>query len=320
MKILITESRALENGKPDRWAPFEALGEVAVYDNLEPALLIERAAGVQAIILNKMPVRAEHMAQLPDLKYIGVVATGYDPVDVAAARERGIIVTNVPSYASRAVSQHCVALLLALCRQTERYNQSVQAGRWKNWDFYSYWDEGLLELSGMTYGAIGFGDIGQATARILSAMGMRILAYRRHPVPVQGIEALTWAKSVEEVFAKADVVSLHCPLNAATEGIVNANTLRLMKPTAFLLNTARGGLVKETDLAAALNEGRIAGAGLDVLPIEPPVGGSPLIGARNCIVTPHIAWISQSTLQCLYDTVLGNLRAFLDGKPVNVVR
>lgn len=318
MKIVIMESRALKSPDPERWAPFEALGEVVRYDLTRPEEFVERAKGAQAVIVNKVPVREEHLAQLPELEYIGVVATGYDPIDTAAARARGIVVTNVPSYATHSVAQHCTALLLALTRQAERYSASVAGGRWKQSDYFSYWDNGLLELGGMTYGAIGLGDIGQACARIVSAMGMRVLAYRRNPADVPGLD-VTWARSADEVFQNADVVSLHCPLTPDTAGIVNARTLALMKPTAFLLNTARGGLVIDQDLADALNAGKIAGAGLDVLTREPPVGGNPLIGARNCIITPHIGWISQGTLQHLFDTVLENLRAFLAGEPVNVV-
>lgn len=318
MKIVIMESRALESPDPGRWTAFEALGEVVRYDLTRPEEFVERAKGAKAVIVNKVPVGEEQLAQLPGLEYIGVVATGYDPIDTAAARAHGVTVTNVPSYATKAVAQHCAALLLALTRQAERYSAGVTQGRWKQSDYFSYWDNGLLELGGMTYGAIGFGDIGQACARIMSAMGMRILAYRRNPSDVPGLN-ITWAKSADEVFRNADVVSLHCPLTPDTAGIVNARTLALMKPTAFLLNTARGGLVADQDLAGALNSGKIAGAGLDVLTKEPPKEGNPLIGARNCIITPHIGWISQGTLQHLFDTVLENLKAYLAGKPVNVV-
>jgi glycerate dehydrogenase len=247
------------------------------------------------------------------------VATGYDPIDVKEARVRGIVVSNVPAYATESVAQHCTALLLALCRKTESYHQSVLAGKWGRSDFFSYWDRGLIDLTGMTYGAIGFGEIAQACARIMHAMGMHILAYRRNPCDAPEFTRFAWAKSADEVFRKADVVSLHCPLTPQTAGIVNARTLGLMKRTAFLLNTARGGLVVDKDLADALNNGMIAGAGLDVLSTEPPKTYNPLIGAQNCIITPHIAWISQNTLECLYHTVLNNLRAFLKGQPENAV-
>lgn len=319
MKIVILEGRALNSDDPRRWEPFEALGELERYDVTRPDRLIERARGADALIVNKVPIRREHFDQLPGLKYIGVVATGYDPIDVAEARARGIVVTNVPAYATESVAQHCAALLLALCRKPEAYHRGVLDGRWRRSDFFSYWDRGLLDLTGMTYGAVGFGATGQASARIMHAMGMRILAYRRHPCDMPEFTRFAWAKSTDEVFQNADVVSLHCPLTPETEGIVNARTLGLMKKTAFLINTARGKLVAERDLADALNGGTIAGAGLDVLSVEPPKEPTPLIGAKNCIVTPHIAWISQHTLECLYDTVLNNLRAFLNGKPVNVV-
>ncbi|MFZ5975812.1 MAG: D-2-hydroxyacid dehydrogenase [Bacillota bacterium] len=319
MKIVILESRALQSEDPQRWEPFEALGELVRYDLTRPDQLIERAKGAEAIIVNKVPIQKQHFAQLPYLKYIGVVATGYDPIDVQEARARGIVVSNVPAYATEAVAQHCAALLLALCRQAETYNRGVQEGRWSRCDFFSFWDRGLIDLTGMTYGAIGFGATGRATARIMHAMGMRILAYRRNPCDETEFARFAWAKSADEVFEKADVVSLHCPLTLDPAGIVNARTLGLMKKTAFLLNTARGGLVVDQELADALCSGVIAGAGLDVLSTEPPKAPNPLIGARNCIITPHIAWISQHTLECLYNTVLNNLRAFLNGKPVNVV-
>lgn len=319
MKIVILESRALNSADPKRWEPYQALGELVRYEVTRPEQLLERAQGAEILIVNKVPIQERHLEQLPELKYIGVVATGYDPIDVRAARARGIAVTNVPAYATEAVAQHCTALLLALCRKVESYSRGVLEDKWKRSDFFSYWDPGLLDLTGMTYGAIGFGDIGRATGRIMHAMGMKILAYRRNPGDASEFTRFAWARSTDEVFEKADVVSLHCPLTADTEGIVNARTLSLMKPTAFLLNTARGGLVTDRDLADALNGGVIAGAGLDVLGVEPPKDPNPLIGARNCVITPHIGWISQNTLECLYDTVLDNLRAFLAGKPVNVV-
>ena len=319
LKIVILEGRALDSDDPRRWEPFEALGELERYDVTRPDQLLERARGAGALIVNKVPICEEHFDRLPGLKYIGVVATGFDPVDVVAARARGIVVTNVPAYATESVAQHCAALLLALCRRPEAYHRSVLEGRWRKSDFFSYWDRGLLDLTGMTYGAVGFGATGQACARIMHAMGMRILAYRRNPRDMPEFTRFAWAKSINEVFINADVVSLHCPLTPETEGIVNARTLGLMKKTALLINTARGGLVADQDLADALNGGAIAGAGLDVLGVEPPKTPNPLIGARNCIVTPHIAWISQHTLECLYDTVINNLRAFINGKPVNVV-
>jgi glycerate dehydrogenase len=269
------------------------------------------------VITNKAPLSRETLRALPKLRYIGVTATGYNIVDTAAARELGITVTNVPGYSTPAVAQLVFALLLELTNHVGHHATTVRDGRWAQCPDFCYWDHPLIELSGRTLGIIGYGDIGSAVARIAIAFGMKVLASRREwktPPP----EGVTPA-SVDEVFAQSDAISLHCPLTDATKHLVSPRTLALMKPTAFLINTGRGPLVDETALAHALNEGRIAGAGLDVLSVEPPQPGHPLFTAKNCLITPHIGWASREARVRLIDAVAANLRAFLAGQPVNVV-
>ncbi len=319
MKIVITEGRSLDIGLENQWEPYYEIGEVDLYDVLPYNKLIECAHDADVLISGKAPITSVELDQMSNLKYIGVPATGYDAIDVGEAAKRGIVVSNVPAYSGRSVAQHCAALLMALSRNVQGYDQEVQSGKWTNNDYFSYWKPGLIEFTGMTYAAIGMGDIGRKAARIMSAMGMNILAYRRNPKDIEDLPNIKWANSVEEVFENADVLSLHCPLCEDTEGIINKKSLSMMKQSAFLLNTARGKLVVEHDLADALNQGSIAGAGLDVLSTEPPKADNPLLTAKNCIITPHIGWISQSTLKELFDVVLGNLKAFVAGKPINKV-
>jgi glycerate dehydrogenase len=278
---------------------------------------VARCADAEIVITNKAPLTREIIGALPKLKYIGVTATGYNIVDVAAAKERGIVVTNVPGYGSPAVAQLVFALLLELANHVGHHAQTVREGRWAECPDFSYWDFPVVELQGRTLGIIGYGDIGSSVARIALAFGMKILASKREwktPPP----EGVTPA-SIDEVFAQSDAITLHCPLTDATKHLVNERTLGLMKSSAFLINTGRGPLIDEEVLAKALNEGRIAGAGLDVLSVEPPKPGHPLFTAKNCLITPHIGWASREARVRLIDATAANLRAFLDGKPVNVV-
>ena len=316
MKIVLLDAHTANPGDVS-WQPLEALGTCVVHPRTPVAETVARCAGAQAVITNKAPLTREMLAALPDLKYIGVTATGYNIVDVAAARERGIIVTNVPGYSTPAVAQLVFALLLELTNHVGHHARSVADGRWAACPDFCYWDQPVIELAGRTLGVVGYGDIGAAVARIGVAFGMRVLASRREwkSPPPDGIEAAT----TDEIFARSDAISLHCPLTEATRHLVGERTLGLMKPGAFLLNTGRGPLVDEQALAEALNAGRIAGAGLDVLSVEPPSAGNPLIGARNCLITPHIGWASREARVRLIAQTAANLQAFLDGNPINVV-
>lgn len=316
MNIVLLDAHTANPGDVS-WAPLHALGACTIHPRTPVAETVARCSGAEAVITNKAPVTREMMAALPGLRYIGVTATGYNIVDVAAARELGITVTNVPGYSSPAVAQLVFALLLELTNHVGHHAQTVRDGRWAACPDFCYWDHPLIELSGRTLGVIGYGDIGSAVARIATAFGMKVLASKREwkTPPPEGVQPA----GIDEVFARADAVTLHCPLTEATQHLVGERTLGLMKPSAFLINTGRGPLVDEAALARALNDGRIAGAGLDVLSVEPPKADNPLFSARNCLITPHIGWASREARVRLIDQTAANLRAFLDGRPVNVV-
>lgn len=298
------------------WEPLERRGNLTVYDRTAPEEIVERAAQADAILTNKVVLDAPILAQLPQLKYIGVTATGYNIIDVEAARAQGITVTNVRGYSTPAVAQHTFSLLLALTNHTELHSQSAQAGDWTHAVDWCYWKTPLVELSGKTLGLIGLGDIGAQVARIALAFGMRVLAHRKSSAPAEeGVELV----GLDELFKESDVVSLHCPLTDETSGIINANSLDTMKPSAYLINTGRGGLIQEQELADALNTGRLAGAAVDVLSTEPPRADNPLLTAQNCIVTPHIAWAFIESRKRLMQLTAGNIAAFQQGTPSNVV-
>ncbi|MEN3942864.1 D-2-hydroxyacid dehydrogenase [Prosthecobacter sp. SYSU 5D2] len=316
MKIVLLDAFTANPGDAS-WAPLESLGTCAIHDRTPVDETVARCAGAEVIITNKAPVTREMIAELPALKYIGVTATGYNIVDVVAAKERGIVVTNVPGYSSPAVAQLVFALLLELTNHVGHHAGTVAEGRWQACPDFCYWDHPIIELSGRTLGIIGYGDIGSAVGKIATAFGMKVLASKREwktPPP----EGVTPA-SIDDIFVQSDAISLHCPLTDATKFLVNERTLGLMKKTAFLINTGRGPLVDEAALAKALNDGRIAGAGLDVLSVEPPKNGNPLIGAKNALITPHIGWASREARTRLIAATAANLKAFMDGKPVNVV-
>jgi glycerate dehydrogenase len=316
MKIVVLDGYTANPGDLD-WLPLAAFGELTVHDRTPATLLLERAAGAQVLLTNKVLLGAAELASLPDLRYIGVLATGYNVVDVNAARERGITVTNVPAYSTPSVAQHVFALLLELTRGTGRHAALVSAGRWSAAPDFCFWDSPQVELAGLTFGIVGFGAIGQAVARIALAFDMRVLAHTRTPDPA-GWPEVDFV-GLDELFARADVVSLHCPLTEETRGLVNASRLATMKPTAFLLNTGRGPLVDEAALAVALREACREGAGLDVLSQEPPPADNPLLSAPNCIITPHLAWATKAARQRLLNVSIDNVRAFLAGKSQNVV-
>jgi glycerate dehydrogenase len=318
MKLVVLDGYCLNPGDLS-WGECEALvSEMLVFDRTPEDEVVTRCAGAELVMTNKTPLTAGSMRQLPSLLYIGVLATGYDMVDIATAKEKGVVVTNIPTYGTESVAQHAFALLLELCNRTGMHSQAVHAGEWSRSPDWSFWKSPLVELAGKTMGVIGFGRIGRQTARIADAMGMRVIANDTYPGNAPPYEGFRWA-SVEELLAESDVVSLHCPLTAENERMIDARRLRLMKKTAFLINTSRGPLVADQDLADALREGAIAGAGLDVLPVEPPVSGNPLLGAKNCVLTPHIAWATKEARSRLMRTATGNLRAYLSGAARNVV-
>ena len=294
------------------WAPVEACGRLTVYDRTEPADVVARAAAADVVLTNKTELGRAEITALPRLRCIGVLATGTNVVDLAAARERGVPVCNVPEYGTASVAQATFALLLELTNRVGHLDATVRAGRWSACPDFCYWDGDLVELSGLALGIVGHGRIGRAVADAGRAFGMRILAHRRGGGDPGCVD-------IDTLFRESDVVSLHCPLTPETRGLVDARRLALMKPTAFLVNTARGALVDEAALAAALDAGRLAGAGLDVLTVEPPPAANPLLRARNCVITPHVAWATRSARRRLIESTADNVRAFAAGRPRNVV-
>ncbi|WRS27247.1 D-2-hydroxyacid dehydrogenase [Oscillospiraceae bacterium MB08-C2-2] len=317
MKIVILDGYTLNPGDLS-WAGFENLGELCCYDHTPENEIVSRIGGAQCVITNKTPITRATLESCPDIQYIGVLATGYNVVDTLAAKERGIPVTNIPIYGTAAVSQFAFALLLELCHHVAHHAQTVEQGRWAGSRDFCYWDYPLIELSGKTIGIIGFGRIGRATAKIAQGFGMQVLAYDEYIDKTLENESLRYV-SLEEILRCSDVVSLHCPLMDSTKGMINKDTIAKMKDGALLINTSRGPLIVEEDLKEALESGKIAGAAVDVLEKEPPRDGSVLIGAKNCIVTPHIAWAPREARTRLMAVAVENLAAFLQNKPQNVV-
>lgn len=314
MKIISVDLCTVSAGDID-FSPLDELGEVLYYDVLTPGGLALAARDAEALLVNKAQVDEALLEACPKLKYVGTYATGYNNVDLAACTRRGITVCNVPGYSTNAVAQHAFALLLCLCGNIDKYSASVANGDWKRSKSFSYMPWQTRELSGLTFGVYGYGNIGRRAAQIASAFGMNVIVCTRTPPADCSYELVTR----EEIFARSDVLSLHCPLTEQTKGLVNAHTLSLMKRSAILINTARGGLVDEAALAAALNSERIAGAGLDVLAEEPMAKGCPLFKARHTVITPHIAWIPKETRTRLVQAVAKNLKCFIQGHPINVV-
>jgi glycerate dehydrogenase len=316
MQITFLDGYTLNPGDLS-WAELESLGNLRVYDRTPDSEVVSRAADADIVLTNKIPFSLERIAQLPKLKYIGVTATGYNIIDVAAAREKGIVATNVPGYASKSVAQSVFAHLLNLTNHIAAHGQSVAAGKWSKCEDFCYWDYPLVELSGLTMGIVGIGQIGREVAGIAAAFGMKVIACDASNVaPPQGVRMVL----IEELFRTSDVVSLHCPLTPETQELVNAERLSWMKPTAFLINTSRGPLIQEKALADALSAGRLAGAGLDVLSIEPPPADHPLFFARNCFITPHISWATIAARKRLLHEAVENIRAFLADSPRNAVQ
>ena len=316
MKIVVLDGYGLNPGDMS-WSGFEALGELVVYDRTSPSELMERAADAEVLITNKTLITAENMEALPCLKYIGVLATGYNVVDIEAAKAHRIVVTNIPAYSTPSVAQMVFAHLLNITQRVDYYANENKQGRWsKNVDF-CYWDTPLMELEGKKMGIVGFGNIGQATGRIAQAFGMEVCVYTSKPqfaLP-SGVKKM----ELDTLFAECDVISFHCPLTPETKELVNASRLKLMKPTAILINTGRGPLVNEQDLADALNQGVIAAAGLDVLSVEPSTADNPLLSAKNCFITPHIAWATKEARTRLMDIAVNNLKSYQKGDIINNV-
>lgn len=317
LNIVVLDGYTLNPGDLD-WASLERLGNVTIYDRTNADEIIQRAIDAQIVLTNKTPMTRETISALPNLQYIGVLATGYNIIDTEAAKERGIIVTNVPTYSTQSVAQLVFALLLELCHHVGRHSDAVYEGEWTRSIDFSFTKAPLIELAGKTIGLIGLGRIGRQTAQVAQAFGMRVLAVgsgRRTPPEVAGVE---WVE-LEELLKRSDVVSLHCPLTPDTENLMNAERIALMKKSAFVINTSRGPLIDEQALAHALNEGSIAGAAVDVLSTEPPAADNPLLSARNCVITPHIAWATKEARERLMDIAVSNVQSFIKGNAVNIV-
>lgn len=316
MKIIVLDGYALNPGDLS-WDGMQALGELTVYERTAPQQVLERSENAEVLITNKTVLSAEHMNALPQLKYIGVLATGYNVVDIEAAKNRNIVVTNIPAYSTMSVAQMVFAHLLHITQRVGYYASENAQGRWANSQDFCYWDTNLIELDGKTMGIVGFGNIGQATARIALAMGMKVMAYtsKSQSVLPEGVQKV----SMDELFSMSDVVSLHCPLTQETSGMINSARLQTMKPTAILINTGRGPLVVEEDLADALNRGVIAAAGLDVLSSEPPKSDNPLLTVKNCFITPHVAWATNEARSRLMQIAVANLKSYMEGNVINNV-
>lgn len=299
------------------WEGIEQLGKLTVYDRTAVNQIVERAAGADIVLTNKTPLSAATLDQLPQLRYIGVLATGYNIVDIEAAKERGIVVTNIPSYSTDSVAQMVFAHLLNIASDVATHSQSVKAGEWTRCKDFCYLKSPVFELAGKTIGIVGFGHIGSAVAHIAYAFGMKILAKTsksREELP-DYVVPVTW----ESLLAESDVITLHCPLTDSTRNLINADSIARMKPTAIIINTGRGPLVNEHDLAEALNNGRLKAAGVDVLSQEPPRPDNPLISARNCYITPHIAWATLEARERLMQIAADNIRQYINGNTVNQV-
>jgi glycerate dehydrogenase len=322
MKIVVLDGYTLNPGDIT-WEGLEKLGEVTVYDRTAYTLegidlIVERAKDAEAVFINKTPLSREVLDKLPNLKFIGVLATGYNIVDVVAASEKGIIITNIPTYGTDSVGQMAIALLLEMCHHVGAHSDSVMRGEWANNVDWCYWNYPLIELSGKTMGIIGYGRIGQSTGRIAQALGMKVLAFDSYQNKDLVSETMEYV-DLDALLEKSDVIILHCPLFESTKGIINKNTIVKMKDGVMIVNNSRGPLVIEEDLAEALNSGKVAGAALDVVSSEPIKADNPLLIAKNCIITPHISWAPKESRQRLMDIAVDNLEKFLAGAPVNIV-
>lgn len=318
MKIVILDGYT-ENPGDLSWDALKEFGELTVYDRTpyEDAEIARRIGDAEIVFTNKVPVSKSTLVACPNIKYISVLATGYNIVDCKAAAERGIPVSNVPSYGTDSVGQFAIALLLELCHHVAHHSEAVHQGRWETNPDWCFWDYPLIELAGKTMGIIGFGRIGQTTGRIAKALGMKVLAYSRS-VREDG-KAIADYVDLDTLLSGSDVIALHCPLFPETEGIINKENIAKMKDGVIIINNSRGQLVVEQDLADALNSGKVYAAGLDVVSTEPIKGDNPLLKAKNCLITPHISWAPKESRQRIMDCSRDNLKAFLEGRPINVV-
>jgi glycerate dehydrogenase len=317
MKIVVLDGYTLNPGDLS-WESMKQLGNLTVYERTAPADVYARANEAEILFTNKTPLPAELLNSLSSLKYIGVLATGYNIVDTETAKLNGVVVTNVPGYGTASVVQLTIALLLELCQHVQHHSNAVMKGKWVNSIDWCFWDYPLTELAKKTMGIIGFGSIGQNVADIAAAFGMNVIAFSRRQTDQTHRKNFRWV-DMSELLETSDVVSIHCPLTPETKGLINKNTLAQMKSSAFLLNTSRGPIIVESDLADALNAGVIAGAGIDVLSVEPPSINNPLFKAKNCLITPHLAWATKEARTRLLETAVTNLESYCAGKPVNKV-
>ena len=317
MKIAVLDGYTLNPGDIS-WEGMEAFGEVTVYDRTKAEEVVERIGDAEVVYTNKTPITKETMDACPGMKFIGVLATGYNIVDVAAAKEKGIPVSNIPTYGTAAVSQFAIALLLELCHHIGEHSDAVKAGEWTSNPDWCFWKYPLVELAGKNMGIIGFGRIGQDTGKIAQALGMKVLAYDAFKRPELESDTCKYV-DLDTLLAQSDVISLHCPLFPDTEGIINKDTIAKMKDGVMIINDSRGPLIVEQDLRDALDSGKVAGAALDVVSTEPIQMDNPLLGAKNVILTPHIAWAPKESRQRLMDIAVDNLKCYVDGKPQNVV-
>lgn len=317
MKIVVLDGYTLNPGDIS-WEGMEAFGEVTVYDRTKAEDVVERIGDAEVVYTNKTPITKETMDACPNMKFIGVLATGYNIVDVAAAKEKGIPVSNIPTYGTAAVSQFAIALLLELCHHIGEHSDAVKAGEWTSNPDWCFWKYPLVELAGKNMGIIGFGRIGQDTGKIAQALGMKVLAYDAFKRPELESDTCKYV-DLDTLLAQSDVISLHCPLFPDTEGIINKDTIAKVKDGVMIINDSRGPLIVEQDLRDALDSGKVAGAALDVVSTEPIQMDNPLLGAKNVILTPHIAWAPKESRQRLMDIAVDNLKCYVDGKPQNVV-
>lgn len=322
MQIVVLDAYALNPGDLS-WEEIKKLGDVEIYERTPEEKILDRAQGAEILLTNKTPLNREIIEALPELEYIGVLATGYNVVDVEAAAENEVVVTNVPSYGTNAVAQFVLALLLEVCHHVGEHNRAVKSGDWTEADDFCFWNYPLKELKGKTIGIIGFGSIGQRTAELAAAFGMKVIVYDRSPekkksdqaVKTDGVEFV----DLMELYRSSDVISLHCPLTAETEGMINKASIEQMQEGVIIINTARGGLIVEAELAAALEAGKVKAAAVDVLSTEPPAASNPLLNSDKTIVTPHIAWASREARQRLMEAVVKNLKAYLNGDVIDQV-
>ena len=317
MKIVVLDGYA-ENPGDLTWSALENLGNLMVYDRTEETKIVERINDAEIVIVNKTKIDKRVLDACPEIRYIGVLATGYNNIDIEYARKRRILVANVPNYGTLAVGQFAIALLLEICHRIGHHDKAVHEGRWTNNIDWCFWDYPLIELSGKTMGIIGFGRIGKTTGRIGKALGMKIIAYTRHP-QVADKKEVEFITELDNFFAQADVVVLHCPLFPETKEIINKTNIEKMKDGVIIINNSRGGLINEKDLAEALKSGKVYAAGLDVVESEPIGKENPLLTAPNCIITPHISWAAKESRKRLLNIAVENVAAFIAGKAINIV-